>query len=476
MFGFDLSLWMIRDMIRILNEQDDFISSNQLLDLLGYSNLGQIKKLCKDLQKYIQESYSEDEFELIINTRNGIRFVTSSSRNAQSLIDFIFSKDLAFEIYQSVLFERTVSTEDFCQRSFISASTLQRKIKKINADINRYGLHLSYSRQKFSIQGKEATVRSAAFIFLYIKHRQISNIFWIENKQHYLELSKKIADFLALPFRTTQFENFSLFLFIFETAIQQGHRFVFEQEAFPYQEDLQFPDKPSFISWPEEEWQALLLMTYNSNLVNYTIPIDTSAFHSEKLDALVTAWVHCFEQYFAPLDQNQREFLYQNLIKRYFSDYFLAIDETLLKAFPAVDFRLIEKNKPFYLQLFTNFWDDLSKRQPTWTTPHLKTQSFLLCEYFFPIMNALPEVKLYVFTDLTILSLHRIQNNLEIYFSNKYKFTFVSTWEAADVIIGTINFREQTLSEKQQFIMIRLQLTSRDLLHIDEAVQRFLVR
>lgn len=476
MFGFDKSLWMIRDIIRILSEQETFISTSYLLELLGYSNLGQVKKLCAELQEYIQESFSENEFELITSTRNGIRLKTHAGRNAQNLMDFIGSKDLAFEIYKSVLFERVVSTEDFCQENFVSASTLQRKIIKINEEVNKNSIHLSFSRQKFSIHGKESTLRSFAFIFLYVKHRQISNVPWIKNKDYYLDLSSKIADHLELSFRSTQLESFSLFLFIFETAIQQGHAFIFEKENLPYKKDLKFPTKPPFLLWGEEEWQALLLMTYNSNIANYNIPIDTSAFYSDDFEELITEWINCFEQHFAPFDMKQRAFLSQNLLKQYFSDYMFTVDEILMKTFPAVDFRLIEQTQPFYMHRFNNFWQSLSDKPASFKISNLKTQSFLLCEYFFPLRNSQPEVKLYVFTDLTALSLHRIQDTIQVYFSNKYKITIVSTLEEADVIVGNINFREESLSEDQNFVMTRLQLAFRDFLNIDTAIKKNLLK
>lgn len=475
MFGFDLSVWMIRDIIRILNEQEDFITSNQLLEILGYSNLAQLKKNLSRLDFIIKESHLDEEIQLVMDPHVGIRWHCSPDANTHKLIGLLASQDLAYMIYTAMLFERKASTKEFCQKNFVSASTLQRRIKRINEFINPLKLHISFSMSEFKLIGSEATIRSFSFIYLYVLYRQFSAIPWIENKAHYLEQAQKISNYLQLDFQKTQIDSMAFFVFINEHAIQQGSSFSFEQIEFPCQKMLRYPAKPPFILWEEQEWQLLLLMAFNSNLANFNIPIDTSEVHLEVIDEVFTDWLVAFEESFVPLKETQQSFLHENIVRQHLSTRFFTVNEEILRAFPAVDFNLIQRAHPYYMQQFNRFWQAFSASRTTWTDIHFKSQSFLLCEYFLSLQEALPEVVVFVFTDLTLLSLTQIQDDLFLHFSNKYRIVYTQNYQEANIIIGTIGINESLLSKDQEFVMVRFQLTPRDLIHVDEAIQKVLL-
>lgn len=148
--------------------------------------------MCSQLGEYIEEYYTVKELELIISNSHGIRLLYRTNINTQKVLDFIASKDLAFNIYQHLLTERVVSTDEFCQKNVISLSTLQRKTREINAFLNVYDKPISFSNQTFRINRAEATMRSFTYIFLYMMHRQISRVYWLKNHQYYLDLAKKL--------------------------------------------------------------------------------------------------------------------------------------------------------------------------------------------------------------------------------------------------------------------------------------------
>lgn len=473
MFGFTPSIWMMRDILRHLDEQTDYIPSSQLLASLGYSTLGQVQKICTNLQEIIANCYPNKEVELLINRHRGIKLIRHSA-NMQKLLDYIASQDLAFSIYQNILFKRTLSTADFCRAQFISLSTLQRKIKEINGYLNNYGMHITLS-QNLKITGAESTIRCFTFIFLYIVHRQLSNIYWLDVRDIYLKQTTAIAQHLKLVFRQTEEELFALMVFVNQQAIDRQLAINFEKESFPHIHDLQFPEKPHVLAtWEEDEWKFLLLTAFNSNLANFDIPIDFSRLYVEDLSHGFEKWIELFEEYFVSFDLENRAFLYENFLKRYFSNFFFKVDSTLLATFPAVDFAQLANTQPYYFQQFQKFWKAFAKSHPSWDIPYFETQSFLLCEYFLPLRYFLPKIKLFVFTDLTTLSLHRIKDTLALYFSNKYQIQLVSTPQAADVIVGTINYREK-LARHQIFVMISIQLTKQDLTTIDQAFQKIVL-
>lgn len=473
MFGFDAKLWTIKEIVLILEEQEDFIPSQQIASLFGHSSTSQVLKLCEELDGYIKECYPNQEFKLIINKHYGIKLVTPPSCNAAYLLDYISMQDLTCLIYQVILFDRGTSTDEFCQKNFISTSTLKRRIKKINYYINNYGLHITFSQQYFKLSGDELTIRSFSFVMLFIIHRQLSKVPWIENKQDYLDLSQQIADYLSLPFLSIQHEIFGLLLFIFENAHQKKFIFPYQAQDFPYMEKIDFPKKPVFLShWSEDDWQLLLLQSYSTNLVNFNFPLDLSMVQSKTVNQVTHDWQLAFEEAFVPLDTEQKAFLYDSIEKKFFSDYFFIADDTLTAVFYPVNFEQFREKNPIYMHQFDQFWETFSIAQPDWTDSYFKMQSLLLCRYFLPLRKVLPKVKVYVDSDLTILSLNRMKDQLILYFANKYRISIAPTNKEADLIITTTEPQKEEILPNQEVVMTRIQLAKRDLLHIDQALQR----
>ena len=165
MLGFDSSVWVMFDIIQLLDNQTDYISSENLLFLLGYSNITQVKKLCKKLQDDIKECYTEKEMTLVINKRHGIRLLRYPTCSFQDLFNLILSEDIAYCIFKEVLIQRVVSVKEFRDHYFVSFSTIKRKVKEINNTINDYNLHITVSHQ-LKIRGKESAIRCFSF-FIY---------------------------------------------------------------------------------------------------------------------------------------------------------------------------------------------------------------------------------------------------------------------------------------------------------------------
>lgn len=475
MFGFNPNLQIMSDILRVLDEQENFITSRQLLDLLGYSNLGQVKKSCRELKEAIENYYPEKEVELVIDKRHGMKLVLRSSQNLQIKFNDLSSQDLAFNIYRSLLFERTISTDEFCKNNYTSLSTLYRKIKEINLSLNNYGMHITFSQQ-LKINGSESTIRCFSFIYLYIMHRQISRVHWIEDSTSYLETTKKITDHLGIKFRGTQEESFGLLLFVIQKSIDLGFSIDFQKETFTFVDQIHFPDKPECLNeWKEEEWKFLLLTAYNSNLDSFDIPIDVSDLYEEDLINDFDCWISLFEKYFVPFDEKNKVFLYENFLKRYLSSFFFQVDHTLLETFQVVDFKQIEEDHPYYIQQFKKFWKEFSETSGEWTKGYFEIQSFLLCEYFLPLKDFLPQINIYIFTDLTTLFFNRIKDKIDFYFSNKYRVNFVETPQEAHLIIGTTHYRESYLLYNQKFIMIRIQLPKQDFYRIEKTIKKILL-
>jgi hypothetical protein len=458
-----------------LDNQTDYISSENLLFLLGYSNITQVKKLCKKLQDDIKECYTEKEMTLVINKRHGIRLLRHPTCSFQDLFNLILSEDIAYCIFKEVLIQRVVSVKEFRDHYFVSFSTIKRKVKEINNTINDYNLHITVSHQ-LKIRGKESAIRCFSFFILFMMHRQLSNIPWIENKERYFNLAKQISQSLNLNFSFVQEEILGLQLFISCSAIERKHHFHFTEINFPFVTEIKFPTKPNFLTdWSNEEWHFLLLMVHNSNLSNYIIPLDFSNVPTPELDHDYKLWITLFEKHVAPFDDTQAEFIYQNFIRLYLGSFFFKIDQKLLLSFPGIGFNIKKNDQSYFFSQVQKLWYDFSEQCGTWTHNHFETQSVLLCQYLLSAKRLLPKINIYLYTDLSDLFLEHIKNGINSYFASKYNIVFVNKPEESDLIVGTIKYPKMTNPNYQHQILIQGLLTQQDYQHLVEIIKELLI-
>jgi len=475
MLGFSSSIWVMFKIVEILDTQTDYISSEKVLELVGDSNISQIKKLTRELKEDIEECYTEKEVKLTISKRNGLKLYRRSTSSLQRLIIRIASKDLAYSIYKTLLIERSVRTSEFYQSNFISLSTLQRKVKEINQHLNTLGLHITLSKH-LTLHGKESTIRCFSFQFLYMIHRQISNIYWNDNNEYYLALAKKINQQMGLNFARPQEEILGLHLFVTYTAIQTNHELLLEEEAFPFFNEIGFPKKPSFLtSMPENDWKFLTLIIHNSNLSNYEIPLDFSSIEFTELNHDFQIWMELFEKYFTSINATQKLFLYDFFLKLYLDSFFLKLDDALLCSFPGNILSLAREPHPYYLAQFNKFWEAFAEKSGTWGQNYIKNQCLLLCEYLLPETNFLPKIKIYLYTHLSTIIFEQIKSAIESHFFGKYTFIFVSNPKESDLIVGTVHYPDITLTRKQRFILIQVFVTQQDYEHLDDAINDLLL-
>lgn len=476
MLGFDSSMWVMFDIIQILDNQADYIPSEQLLFSLGYSNITQVKKLCKKLQDYIKECYTEDEITLIINKRHGIRLLRHPTCSFQDLFNLISSEDIAYCIFKEILIQRVVSVKEFCDNYFVSFSTLKRKVKEINNTINDYELHITVSHQ-LKIRGKESTIRCFSFFILFMMHRQLSTIPWITNKQKYFDLAAKVSQALQLNYSFVQEEILALHLFLCCSAIERGYPFHFKEVSLPFLKNIGFPTKPDFlIDWSTDEWEFLLLMIHNSNLSNYTVPLNFDRLQLPELTHDYKLWITLFEKYLAPFDNTQAKFIYQNFLKLYLGSFFFKIDQDLLKAFPGVRFTVKENEQPYFFAQVQKLWYDFSEHCGSWARNHFETQSLFLCHYLLSAKRLLPQINIYLYTDLPDLFLENIKNDITSYFASKYNIVFVPKPEESDLIVGTIKYPEKRNANYPSQILIQSLLTQQDYQHLVEIIKEVLIQ
>ncbi|MGO3609116.1 MAG: helix-turn-helix domain-containing protein, partial [Enterococcus sp.] len=143
MFGLSSSTRLKQEIICILYEQKDYVSSEKIVELLGYSNSQMVKKNCQELREIANHCYLNGEVELSMVRNKGIKLTCSTNNDLQKITEYIFLEDLAYNIYSDILFERFIITTVFCKKNFVSESTLQRKVRNLNNYLHKYKLHIS---------------------------------------------------------------------------------------------------------------------------------------------------------------------------------------------------------------------------------------------------------------------------------------------------------------------------------------------
>ncbi|MGX7195652.1 helix-turn-helix domain-containing protein [Enterococcus olivae] len=472
MFGLDASTWTKQQVLYILEDRSDFISVQKLMELLNASSVESIKRLCRELQKDIAHCYPQGEIELSINRARGIKLKHQSLSQLQPVFDYLFSHDLAYTIYCSVLLREELSTIDFCKKHFISVSELKEKTKELNTHLNPYDLHISLL-ENIQIQGTEAKIRSFAFVFLFVVHRQFSKIPWLFQKDNTLQIIDAIGQYLKLELLEAQREILAIFFSVNQSPIEKEEHIYF----FPYQKkffrQLSFPEKPAFLpDWTKKDWEFFLLVIFTDDFSRFYLPIQTEHFHSTLIDAETKLWIDLFEKHFTIFDQRFAVFLKEKAVKKYLSTLIFPVNKLMAEVFPVVDLNYLTDAYPHYMNHFAHFWQEFSQRNTVLADDSFKINSLLLCFSLLPPQDFLPKRKIYFYTDLTDLYFNYIKNRLQLFFSNQYELLFVEEIQEADLIISTIDFLEIEDYAPQSFVRINVQLTNDDLDKIDQIIKK----
>jgi hypothetical protein len=154
MYGISSTAWLKQNILFALEEEIQFISSRELTQIVGDYSQSTIKKICRELQEEIEQTYPTDVSTLIIDQRNGIKLTRQACINYQKLLATIFSDELGYELLQQLLLKRSISTLTFCNSHYISESQLRRKIKEINSSLKKHNIHVTLSNE-ITISGEE---------------------------------------------------------------------------------------------------------------------------------------------------------------------------------------------------------------------------------------------------------------------------------------------------------------------------------
>jgi hypothetical protein len=475
MYGISSTAWLKQNILFALEEEIQFISSRELTQIVGDYSQSTIKKICRELQEEIEQTYPTDVSTLIIDQRNGIKLTRQACINYQKLLATIFSDELGYELLQQLLLKRSISTLTFCNSHYISESQLRRKIKEINSSLKKHNIHVTLSNE-ITISGEEYKLRSFFFVFLFTIHRQFSFISWAENKETINQLSEQIASYLAIDSSSRTIEMLSLWVFIINSAMKYDWQLMYDEHEKQILESFAIPKRPAFLTdWKDEDWQLLVMAIYSSDIIDFHLQVNLASL--EKVLPLKDAeiWIELFEEKFLPLTDIQQEFIYKKFVKQLLANYFFEPDENSLNNFTT---RYSDELKTLYPILFDKYdslWQEFIQKTSESTYEYFRIESLLLCFYLVPKKIFFPRIKIFIRSDLTFLYTKHIEFRVSTRFCDQYFIEFTTDIHQADIILSTTSLNElddyvTNFKNLVPIILINSKISENDFSKIEEAL------
>ncbi len=212
MFGLSLDTRIKKDLLHILDNYTDFVSTKCLVEQIEYANHYIVKKSLNELYDEIRTNYAPEDLSLKINKHRGVKLY-SKNGNLYDLINSFILKDIAYKILYTVIVHRCVPSKVLCEELFISESSLRRRIKDINTDLANYQLRITFS-QHIRLHGPEHMIRVIHFILLFYVYRQLENMPNLEDQIIYRQMAAQVSHYLSLPATPHQQEVLAFFCWL----------------------------------------------------------------------------------------------------------------------------------------------------------------------------------------------------------------------------------------------------------------------
>lgn len=448
-----------RDILELLDDQDDFLPMQTIVDKLQYPTLNAVKSVCKDLHEEIATLYAPEEMTLIVSVRGGVK-LNRDGVSFQRLTDNESENSITFKLTSLILKERQIETDSLCEQLFISPSTLGRKLRRHDVLLGDINAKISIAN-KVTAAGDESTLRFLHMLFMSLAYKSIDHIPEIDDPEKMRALTQQILDYLGGPVLENQLQECAMSVYVVNNALSKGYQINSKDICVPYLEHYDFIKAPAFLDWGTWDWQHFLLTFYFSGKKfgqDWTkLKPDSNLFAEEK-----RAWLATFEKYFEKLSAESRKSTSAYLSRQLQFQKLIPINEILINFFTNLDSSQISKEYPNYITVFGEFYSELENNYPLYKeAPYLKSNALLDCCQITPLNTFTPCVKLFLYTSFNLLTEELLKAQLEPYLS-RFKSEFVTDFKEADLILSTDIFLEPLLSH-QQLVPIGTNLSRNDI-------------
>lgn len=479
MFGLDNRTLLKKDIIEILDHSGQGLSVEEIQKKLGYSNLVTILATCKEIMTIAQKVYVNADYSLQIeNSNRGLFELKRYSTNLQSLYKEIFSKDIAYDILMALIQQRSLSSEKLCQTYNISRSTLQRKIKAINREIESFQVYITCS-EKVRFKADELHIRSFSYVFFWSIHRELENDFWLKKGSHYLFIAEQVLRYLGCPFDPIKNRSLALWLQLFSIGIAKKQKLTFSSEQNQFLAHCVIPPCPDFLpGWNDLEWRTLIGVLFASNIYKYDLQFDFNDLNGllSTGDLTYELFESSVKTYFGPIAEKNKHNVLKEIARYQLLNMFINPQskkslQTIMNHVLSFDF--LKEEQPYYWKKYAYSWINLKKAlRKDEQHSYMRYLCLTLCLEAFPIENFLPEVNVYLTSDIDAAYENYLKQAISLHFRGKVAFLFTDTLKEADIILSTLPFPAKYLRKNQQSLVIRAHLYDKDLLAMDRIINQ----
>uniref|UniRef100_UPI00403F8F5F helix-turn-helix domain-containing protein n=1 Tax=Candidatus Enterococcus willemsii TaxID=1857215 RepID=UPI00403F8F5F len=468
MFGLHKSIKLKRDILEVLDNATDYLSIKEIQELLEYPSFHSVKQACTELKELFQELFHPDEAQILIKVSGGIK-IERHGNKTQRITEYLVTEDLIYTFLRTILLERTIDTDTFLEKHFISRSALYARIRRINQSLNPYELHITLSNQ-IRLKGEEYRIRSFSYIFLFITHRMIDQLPHITHKNTYLSMTKKIFGYLEIPLSENVLQSLAIFTFITQNGASKNTIHPHEK-VLRYVRQFEYPEKPQFLTdWHTSDWEFYLYFLYLSNRLDFQYKDKLVLHNYYFFEHAAKDWVTCFETYFFHTTEQEKKKIYTAVNQQLLSIQTFPFNKEFFDNVKMISEDQTRLQFPELMERFELFWSQLTQIQPLFASSFYTRQVSLLT--VIQLMNfdfLKPSIKVYIYSDIGQLHQDYLTSRLTQMLTN-YKFEFVSTPPEAALIISTVEYLEP-VAITQQLLVIHSTLSPTDLIIIERTLQ-----
>lgn len=468
MYRITKSIWIKKEILNYLDQQNNYISTTELSEALKHTELSvsTLYKLCNELKEEIQKTYPKEKMQLIISLRHGLRLKRNNA-SFQPIIENLFVKDPFYIILNEVFQNKQFKTAHFCIKFHMSESQLRRRVKQINQLLNHHRLHISVSKN-VTLRGDEYRCRYFYFQILLFVHQEFGNITWIDRPQLYIDSLDNIIDVLNLSITEEKKAVLAIWFYVNDFPKQRVH---LSKETKELLSIFPIPNRPAFmVHWGEDDWLFFTFFLYSSNLFGLNLTIEETSSHYQSVKPTIDLWIQTFKKHYQVPIESFYEIADDLIYKYLLYDKLFASDSWIFLDSDEIFFEHIQQNFPNYYRIFTEFYRKYSANDFTNCHQLSMRDSLMICTNIIEIDAYLPNIHIYLYSGHDQIAHSVIKNKIQAYFSNRVILQFDSQLNHPDLFITTSKSR----SDDIETVVIEHEITRNDILSIENKINHFL--
>lgn len=459
------------DIMNYLDKQNDFTSTQNIAENLQNATLSRstLNKFCNELKITIDSLYSQDELQLTVNSRHGLKLERNNT-TFQPLFEQLFMSEPFYIILKELFLKRRLNTASFCVAYQMSESKLRRRVKTLNQLLNRYRLHITVSKN-IMIKGDESQFRYFYFEFLFFIHHGLSSIPWIDRPLYYLNRSRYVTQYFDYPNYGDKLDVFALWFYINDHSNENISLSEVKKELIPNFR-LEKPD--CLDHWNRDNWDFFLSFLYSSNIFQVPLKLMEEELLLEELTTTIDLWIDSIEKHFQQSSVSLRKTATELLQKK-------VVKENLFPSIPlsstSSDDHFLEEirlNYPRYYKIFSQFQDEVLSMDDENKLRLSVKDSFLICIELISIESVLPSVNVYFNSSHSGLKNNFNMKVIQTHFSNRVHFVWIEAFSDSDLLISTSNNVNLNVDCNIETVVVNTEVNKNDLSSIERRVNKLL--